>query len=276
LTGQFPSDGGAARRAEVKQACTVLYNELPALDAAGLEERLRQVVEDPSVEWAAPSNSGLPLTAGVARFGSHRIAMIALNAPVKEEVLARTVRVSPMPEELRAEMLDHRAAIRLLYVGDAPQAAEQLAALYIVAGALLEDGGLGILNERAALAQPTELVEQYLAQLGTGPLPMPMWVGVVTFAGEGDGSKRYLMRTYGMDQLDRPDLAAYFSDQANADAVYDILLNVGLYLVESSPSLEISPGHTAEFKNRTYLFTEPESNIAELTGPARVLVLLEV
>src|SRR4051812_43990573 len=113
MTGQPVPDGGAVGAIEVKQACTILYDGLPVLDSAGLQEGLRLVAEDAVAEWAAPSRSGLPLTAGQARFGAHRIAMIALDAPVKEEVLARTVRVSPMPEELREEMLGHRAAIRL-------------------------------------------------------------------------------------------------------------------------------------------------------------------
>ena len=109
-----------------------------------------------------------------------------------------------------------------------------------------------------------------------GPLPLPLWVGVVTFSGEGNGSKRYLMRTYGMEQFGRPDLATYFSDQANADGVYHTLLNVGLYLIEGGPGLEIGPGHTAEFMRHTYLFTEPESDTPELSGPTGVLLLLEV
>jgi hypothetical protein len=261
---------------EVQQACTVLYRELPALDPGALGARLRPAVGAARVEWAAPSRSGLPLTAGLARFGPHRIAMIALDAPVKDEVLDRTVRVSPMPEDLRGEMLRHQAAIRLLYVGDAPEPAEQLAALYLLAGALLRDGGLGVLNERAALAQPAELVEHYLSELGAGPLPLPLWVGVVTFSAEGNGSKRYLMRTYGMEQFGQPELAIYFGDQANADGVYHTLLNVGLYLIEAGPGLQIGPGHTAEFMRRTYLFTEPQEDTPELSGPTGVLVLIEV
>lgn len=276
MTGSSPENSGPTGRIEVKQACTILYDELPALDPAGLQAALRQAVGDASVEWAAPSNSGLPITAGLERFGPHRIAMIALDAPVKEEVLARTVRVSPMPEELRAGMLGHRAAIRLLYAGDGPEPAEQLAALYRVAGTLLRAGGLGILNERAALAQPAELVEDYLPQLDTGPLPLPLWVGALTFAGADEGSKRYLMRTYGMEQMDRPELAIYFSDLARADEMYHALLNIGLYMVESGPNVELGPGQTAEFKKRTYLFTEPDSDIPELSGPTGVLMLLEV
>ncbi|MFL5735042.1 MAG: DUF4261 domain-containing protein [Chloroflexia bacterium] len=263
-------------RDQVKQACTVLYDELPPLDSAGLQEELRLTVEDAVVEWAAPSRSGLPVTAGIARFGRHRIAMIALDAPVKEEVLARTVAVSPMPEEMRTGMLEHEAAIRLLYVGDEPEPVEQMAALYRVAGALMQESGLGVLNERATLAQPPDLVEEYLSELDQGFIPLPLWVGAVTFAGEGTGSKSYLMRTYGMEQFRQPELAMYFGDQAGADEVYNTLLNIGLYLVENSSRLQIEPGHTAEFKRRTYLFTLPETEAPELEGPTGLLVLVEV
>src|SRR5439155_425791 len=108
----------------------------------------------------------------------------ALNAPVTKDVLARTVGVSPMPDELRRELIGHRAAIRLLYVGDAPEALDQLTALYAVAGALMQQDGLGIVNERAALAQPAELVDEYLPELGGNPPPLPLWIGVVTYGGE--------------------------------------------------------------------------------------------
>src|SRR5205814_4646618 len=202
--------------------------------------------------WAAPSQSGLPLTAGVVRFAHHHIAMIALDAPVKQEVLARTVAVSPMPDELRTDLMAHSAAIRLLYVGEDAEPANQLTALYAVAAALLSYGGLGILNERATLAQPAELAASYLAQLGAQPPPLPLWVGVVTFLQDDLGpSQRYLMRTYGMEQFGLPELAMHFGDQSHADATYHTLLNVGLYLIESGTRLNIGPGHTAEFKGHT-------------------------
>src|SRR5947209_2888061 len=130
---------------EVKQACTVLYDTLPPLDSSVLQAGLEALVGPCQVECAASSGSNVPLTAGVAQFDQHRIAMIALNAPVKADVLARTVGVSPMPDELRVELMAHRAAIRLLYVGDDPEPSQQLTALYMMAGVLLHDGGLGIL-----------------------------------------------------------------------------------------------------------------------------------
>ncbi|HUP27313.1 MAG TPA: hypothetical protein VM409_02685, partial [Chloroflexia bacterium] len=145
-----------------KQACTVLYNRLPPLDAAHTEALLRLTVGGCKVEWANTSAGAAPMTAGLAQWAEHRVVMIALRAPVRQDVLDRTVAVSPMPEELRQYLLDHRAAIRLLYVGDHSEPLEQLTALYRVAGALLAQGGTGLLNERAALALPSALALTFL------------------------------------------------------------------------------------------------------------------
>jgi len=269
--------GNGSGRVEVKQACTVLYNDLPPLDSADLQERLASLVGPCQVEWAESSGSNVPLTAGLAQFEHHRIALIALNAPVKQDVLARTVGVSPMPEEVRDALWEHRAAIRLLYVGDDEVPAQQLTALYMVAGVLLEEGGLGILNERAAIAQPTELVKGYLAQLGREPLPLPMWIGVVTYVHEeNSAAQRYLMRTYGLEQFALPELAAYFGDQGLADETYHLLLNVALYTIENGGQVQIAPGHTADFHRRTYLFTEPTGEDPQFNSPTGLRVLVEV
>ncbi len=94
------SDGkGKGLRMEAKQACTVLYRSMPQLDARATEMVLRQLVGPSTVEWArVEGNVSVPMVGGMARFGTHEIAMIALNAPVREEVLERTVGVSPMPD----------------------------------------------------------------------------------------------------------------------------------------------------------------------------------
>jgi hypothetical protein len=264
-------------RDTVRQACTVLYNELPDLSPSILRATLQQVVGANAIEWAAPTRSGLPVQAGVARFGGHRIVMLALDAPVKDDVLARTVGVSPMPDERRAELMAHGAAVRLLYVGDASEPLDQLIPLYAVAWALLAHGGLGIINERAVLGQPTEQVWGYLEQLGSRPPPLEMWVGVVTYSRDEAGEQgRYLMRTYGMEQFGLPELALYLNDRANADKTYHVLLNVALYMIEGGSSLKLEAGHRADFGGRTYLLTDPASEGPEFTAPDGVLLLMEV
>lgn len=266
----------SAPRDEVKQACTVLYDRLPPLDAEVTREGLEPLVGPCDVEWADPTTN-LPVAAGVAQFGPHKVAMLALAAPVKEDILVRTVGVSPMPEEERAMLLGHRATVRLLYVGSASDPLEQLTALYAVAWVMVAQDGLGILNERAALAQPSQLLAEYLPQLGSTPPPLGLWVGVVTFLRDAEGSsRRYLMRTYGMEQFGKPELAMYMRDRADADAVYHTLLNICLYIIESGPSLQLTSGHTAEFRAHTYLFTEPAAGDAQLQSPTGLLLLMEV
>src|SRR4051794_9243034 len=121
-----------ASRDQIKQACTVLYNQLPPLDPTILRESLEPLVGPCDAEWAEPVTTSLPMAAGVAQFGPHRIALIAIDAPVKDDIMARTVAVSPMPEEERIILMGHSASVRLLYVGSAPDPLDQLTALYAV------------------------------------------------------------------------------------------------------------------------------------------------
>jgi hypothetical protein len=277
LTSKPGNGNGASERVAVKQACTVLYDALPDLDPARLQSQLEPLVGPCSIDWdQKAARDGMPLVGGMAQFGSHQVAMLALNAPVMKEVLDRTVGVSPMPEDKRAQLLGHKAAIRLLYLGNAPEPLEQLTALYHVAGALLSEGGLGVLDERAALAQPAELVESYLPQLGGDPPLVPLWVGVVTFDGGDEAVRRYLIRTYGMEQFGLTDLGLYLAGRSGADDAYHLLMNVCLYLVEGQPSLHIEAGHTAEFNGRTYLFTTPEEHGAQPADDGGLMLLVEV
>jgi hypothetical protein len=141
LSFKSGNGNGASERVAVKQACTVLYDALPDLDPARLQSRIASLVGTCSIDWdLQAARAGMPLVGGMVQFSSHNVAMLALNAPVMKEVLDRTVGVSPMPEDKRAQLLGHKAAIRLLYLGNAPAQLDQLTALYHVAGALLSEG----------------------------------------------------------------------------------------------------------------------------------------
>ena len=276
--GDGTGKGGAGRSA-VKQACTVLYDALPPLDASRLRGLLQRLVGPCDVEWGGTLGPDKPMVGGVVRFDAHQIVMVAFSAPVREDVLARTVGVSPMPEEQRRALLNHRAAIRVLYMEGVTDQVEQLTAAYQVATALLSQGGLGILNERAALAQPLELLVNYLPLRPDEPPPLQLWVGAVTFSiGEDPNgeAQRFLMRTYGMEQMALPELGIYMTDRSLADEMYDTLLNIGLYLVEGGEQLQIGAGHRAEFRGHAYLFTNPDEQGVEFASPTGLLLLVQI
>jgi hypothetical protein len=278
VSNPFSGNGGGQRdRIPVRQVCTVLYEQLPALDAGMTEARLRQLVGPCTVEWSTIGQADPPVSGGVADFGEHRVAMVALNAPVREEVLALTVGVSPMPEDVRRNMMTHGAAIRLLYIGEADDPVEQLTAMYSVAGVLLLQNGLGIINERAALAQPAELAFTYLPQLGTEIPPISLWTGVVTYSmGETAAGPQFLMRTYGMDQLNLPELAMYMADRTAADDVYHALINTCLYLVQGRPTLQLGVGDRVEFRGRMFLLSDPGREGPEFASETGLFLLVEV
>jgi hypothetical protein len=275
----FSASSESGEQIPVRQACTVIYDALPPLDALVTETALQELVGPCEVEWAnIGTGTDLSVVGGLARFDNHRVVMIALAAQVRPEVLAVTVGVSPMPEEERQAMLDHNAAIRLLYVGDATDPIGQLTALYQVAEVMLAEDGVGILNERAALALPAEIARIHMPQLGTDIPPLPLWTGVVTYSagGESGGREGYLLRTYGLDQCNLPELAIFIKDRTLADTAYHILLNVGLYLVQGRPSLQVGIGDRVEFRDRTYLLTDPGYSAPEFAADTGLLLLVEV
>jgi hypothetical protein len=211
---------------------------------------------------------------------NHRVVLLGMPAPVSKDALARTVEVSPMPEEMRVELMGHRGAVRLLYVGESDAPVEQLTALHSVAGALMAMGGMGLLNERAALALPATLARQYLSQLGEGTLPIELWVGAVTFrideAGYEAEQSRYLMRTYGMEQMRLPDLGMIMREQSQADDAYRVLMNVCLYMAESATGEPLTGGDRVDFGGRTYLLTDPGEDVGQFAPAGRVLLVIEV
>jgi hypothetical protein len=270
--------GGVSLRVSAEQSCTVLFEKLPTLDNDILAAHL-----DP---WIGPCYtdvtriSSSALLVGTVNFDLHRVVLLGMPAAVSKEALARTVGVSPMPEEMRAGLMDHQAAVRLLYVGDSDSSVEQLTALHSVAGALMEMGGVGLLNERAALALPAALAKHYLSQLGGGTLPIELWVGAVTFRiedGAGASEPRYLIRTYGMEQMRLPDLGMIMREQSQADDAYRVLLNVCLYMAEGSqPGEQLAAGDRVDFGGRSYLLTEAGEDIGQYAPGGRVLVVIEV
>jgi hypothetical protein len=86
----------------------------------------------------------------------------------------------------------------------------------------------------------------------------------------------YFMRTYGMEQLSLPELGIYLPDRLLADEAYHTLINIALYVVESSPTLKIEAGHRTEFKGHTYLLTNPDTSGDEFTSPSGLHLLVEV
>lgn len=175
--------------------------------------------------------------------------------------------------------MTHNAAIRLLYIGDADDPLDQLAALYSVAAAALRLGGLGVLNERAALALPTEVVESFLPQLGTDIPPIQLWTGVLTFtvdtATTGNPT-RYLLRSYGMDQCALPELGSYFTGLDLLGNTYHVLMNVCLYLVQNRHGVPMGAGDRVEFDGRSYLLTELGSDDWDAASSTGLLLLVEV
>ncbi|MEO5953224.1 MAG: hypothetical protein ABIQ44_12230 [Chloroflexia bacterium] len=262
------------------QACTVLYKTLPAFDAAALKAALHRLVGPCTFELSVLSPAGapgVPVTGGLAEFGDHRVALIALPYPVRKEILEVTVDVSPMPDAARRDFAGHGAAVRVLYVGSDPDPIEQLIALYHVAQLLLDIGGIRIINERAALAQPAEMIYTLAQHLGEDVPPIQLWTGAITFVlGENEEIPRYILRVFGMDQCGLPEVAIYIKSRSQADDAYHVLMNVCLYFVQSRLNFSLSVGDRVEFGGHTYLLTDPGVDSSEFASQTGILLLVDV
>jgi hypothetical protein len=275
----------------VRQACTVLYDALPDLKGPVLHSQLENLVGPCTVEWAviAPAAdappSASPMLGGVATFSvphldiEHRVALVALSVAVRPDVLDVTVGVSPMADDQREAFRTHNAAIRLFYMGDAIDPVDQLIALHSVAGAALRLGSVGLINERAALALPTEAAEAFLPQLNDEVPPIQLWTGALTFTVNTDAAGnpvRFLLRTYGMDQCALPELGTRFTDLSLVDDTYHTLMNVCLYFVQHRNTVPLGAGDRVEFGGRTYILAGPDSDDWDAASSTGLLLLVEV
>jgi hypothetical protein len=274
--GGSSEDGASVSlRVSAEQSCTLLFLKLPTLDDLEFEARLEQRVGPCYADVTRMSAS--TLVAGTVTFENHRIVLLGMPMPASKEAMDRTVEVAPMPPERRAEMRAHHATVRLLYVGDSSDPLDQLGALHRIAAVLLSmDGNLGLLNERAALALPTDLARQYIDQLEVGVPAIQLWVGALTFpVGEKDQEPdRYIVRTYGMSQMRLPDLAMTIPRLEEADNAYHVLLNVCLYMAEDVAGEELGAGDRIDFSGRTYLLAEPHREMAATGG--RLLSVVQI
>jgi hypothetical protein len=94
--------------------------------------------------------------------------------------------------------------------------------------------------------------------------------------GPSAAGDQFLMRTYGMDQVNLPELAMYMADRAMADDVYHALINTCLYLVQGRPTLQLGVGDRVEFRSRMFLLSDPGREGPEFASETGLLLLVEV
>ncbi|MBI3969240.1 MAG: DUF4261 domain-containing protein [Chloroflexi bacterium] len=257
-----------SRLRPARQSVTVLFSELPPWDSSDLLSAVEPLVGAarvvlPAASAAAPNSRE---DAGVSAvqafrvdFGPHRVVVVGSNLPATGPDAQVALAASPMPEAERAALRGHRGSVRCLYLGNAARPLQQLKALYRVAAAWIELGGLGILQQDAWLAQPAPLVRHYLPLLESNPPLLEAWVGQITLP----APPGFLFCTRGLHRFELPDLVTLGPQAELAPDAQRLFLNVALYLLEQGRIID--EGDTLAFRGRPWRLT---ANLGDRKLPA--------
>lgn len=199
---------------------------------------------DATVEFQSES-AGPPL--GIIAWDEHVVHLTGFDVPIPDEVMDVTVDVAPFGDDFRAAARRHKGHALLVYGGDGASLIGQYVALVAVAAALAAHGAIVVLNEASRSALPIELLQfdsgSADVPVGTGALDVMadlplllLYCGFVKY--EVENFPGVWMRTFGCDRLGLPDLAMNNKSYEQAQATFDLFVNVLTYLRKSGASLK--------------------------------------
>ncbi|MBX3101690.1 MAG: hypothetical protein KF690_04215 [Bacteroidetes bacterium] len=150
--------------ASEKPVLALLYDRLPRLDLPALLSRLDQwepLDEPPRLTIEQDLDTGSMLFASVV-FGAHTIHIGGLPSPLPQKAVERTIVQSAWSPDWKELAQSHLANVLLVYDGTSTDPIEQYIALYKVAGLLITEGLLAVVNEPAWTSHPAAVLEQIL------------------------------------------------------------------------------------------------------------------
>lgn len=208
---------------------------------------------------------------GKVSYEHHRLHIAGLAMPLPQDVIDRSVMVSPWQAQIKAAMRQHRSQVSLVYAGGDPDPIEKMMALYTLAGAFDNEDLLGIVNINAWTAHPPadflmpDIIPQYRQQI-----PFNLWFGYVRFYVD---DHTFWLATKGHHIFDVPDLAAFVGPGDDPNALVNLFVNIFYYLYEQD--VVVTAGDTLEISGSGQLLRLSE--VTELTdqlmGPSGTLVI---
>jgi hypothetical protein len=210
------------------------------------------------------------------KFGAHHLKLVGFSAPMPEQVRQNTIHFSNWPDQAKQIMYGHQAHLICYYEWGTEDPAEQLLALYKVAAAFSDQGLLGVADETAMTANPSDLVEELFgpmpleAVLNDHDLPYLAWVGVLKLF-KPDGNIWWVSR--GHERFGVPDMA-HLTPVGEGERVMDLFSNLLNYMYFYQARIEA--GHTAEIGEAQLQFDEPDEYreyIETPTNPALVVTI---
>jgi hypothetical protein len=150
--------------ASEKLVLALLYDRLPRLDLPTLFaqlDRWEPLDEQPRLSIEQDLDTGSMLFATLV-FGAHTIHIGGLPSPLPQKSVERCIVQSAWNPDWKELAQSHLANILLVYDGTHTDPIEQYLALYKVAGLLVTDGLLAVVNEPAWTSHPAAVLEQIL------------------------------------------------------------------------------------------------------------------
>lgn len=246
--------------------------QLPSPQADTLKARLaHSTVADHDAVTLKVAQQDSQKFLGEVAYEHHRLHIAGLSMPLPQDVIDRTVMVSPWQAQIKAAMRHHRSQISLVYAGSEPNPVEQMTALYTLAGALENEDLLGIVNINAWTAHPPadflspDSIAQYRQHI-----PFNLWFGYVRFYID---DYSYWLTTKGHHIFDVPDLAAFVGPGDDPNALVNLFINVFYYLYEQD--VVVTAGDTLEISGsgQQLRFSEVTEFTDILIGPSGTLVI---
>ena len=205
------------------------------------------------------------------RFGEHLIRVAGLPNPLPQDVVDRTIHVSPWQPQIRAAMRQHRSHLSLVYAGTHPDPVEKMIALYRVAFAFENENLLGVVNEHAWTAHPpADFLSPDRIVTYRDEIPFILWIGYVKFYLE---PSQYWLVTKGHHIFDVPDLTSLVSDPGDEEGTINRFIDIFYYLYEND--VEVVAGDTLELatSGEKLQLEEVTENPEWLMGPSGTLVV---
>lgn len=254
----------------------VLFPQPFTLDADQLAATLRGYHR----ELAAAQSEVDPQTAaqgtplGLVGWKKHVIRLVGFNVPMPPQVVEMCVAPSHYGPELKQQARQAQAHLLLYYAGYENDPLEQYVALAAVAGCLVSQGALVVLNESARTSLPAAVFAPGQSKDMPGVLRhlplLYLYAGFVK--GEVPGIPGVWMRTFGCSLLNLPDLAMHTPSHEHGEATFQMFCSILDYIRTSGA--RIAPGHTSQVGEDDYLrFREPRPDEqAFLFADGRLLV----
>jgi len=206
-------------------------------------------------------------------YDEHVIEIAGFPSPLPTQAMERTIFASPWSADLKELLQSHLLNIVLKYAGSHTDPIEQYISLYKVAGMMLDDGLLGIVNEPAWTCHPAYVIEQILEpqflSISRQSPPLVYWTGFV----RGQLGDEFWALSKGNYLFDVPDFAFQLDPHSDAFEINQTFHALFDYFYFEKP--EVQSGDALQLEEDLfYLFEDPSPDYAEaFATPGKVYII---